>query len=184
MQKFLKWTLEAIRKDESLMSWMEEKRFEWVPLVSSALKNILQGQTVIILTDKEREWYGNYLSKTLNSFEKNRPFLPVVKFDGLSCNIDNLNTKEKIEIVEDMLSISFPNGYMFFYIGKNNSVRTKMLNHHEGSFSLILDEQLQNSFYLNSNDELLDLKLIQLTKLFDKSIDAVLSSEITMEDLG
>ncbi|MBV5278304.1 MAG: hypothetical protein J0647_04610, partial [Campylobacteraceae bacterium] len=37
MQQFLKWTLEEIRKDSSTMSWMEEKRFEWVPLAASML---------------------------------------------------------------------------------------------------------------------------------------------------
>ncbi len=184
MQKFLQWTLEAIREDESLMSWMEEKRFEWVPIVSSALKNILLGHSIIIITDKKREWFGKYLSQSLNSFEKNRPLLPILTFEDLCINIDEANSKEKISMIEDMLSVSFPNGYTFFYIGQSNSSRAKLAKHNEESFLWIMDEQLQNSFYLNSNDELLDIKLIQLARLFDKSIDAVLFNEIGLEDLG
>ncbi len=184
MQKFLTWTLEAIREDESLMSWMEERRFEWVPLVSSALKNIFEGNTTIIITDKQREWFGKYLSCSLNNFEKNRPFIPIVRYEELMCDIDEANNQSRIDIVEDMLSISYPEGYTFFYIGKSDSIRAKIAKHHEDSFLWILDEQMQNSFYLNSSDDLLDLKLIQLARLFDKSIDAVLFSELTMEDLG
>ncbi len=184
MQKFLQWTLEAIREDDALMSWMEEKRFEWVPLVSSALKSVLSGHTFIILTDKKREWFGKYLSQSLNSFEKNRPLLPVVSLDELCINIDEANSKEKIAMIEDMLSISFPNGYMFFYIGQSSSHRTQIVKCSERSFLWIMDEQLQNSFYLNSSDDLLDIKLIQLARLFDKSIDAVLFNEISIEDLG
>jgi len=184
MQKFLTWTLEAIREDESLMSWMEERRFEWVPLASSALKSIFQGYTTIIITDKQREWFGKYISCSLNNFEKNRPFIPLIRYEELLCDIDEANTQGRIDIVEDMLSISYPNGYNFFYIGKSDSPRAKIAKGHEGSFLWIMDEQIQNSFYLNSSDDLLDLKLIQLARLFDKSIDAVLFSELTMEDLG
>jgi hypothetical protein len=184
MQKFLQWTLETIRSDESLMSWMEEKRFEWVPLVSSALKSILMGHTFIILTDKKREWFGKYLSQSINSFEKNRPLLPMVTLEELCVNLDEANSKENIAMIEDALSISFPNGYIFFYIGESDCARAKIVKHAQRSFLWVMDEQLQNSFYLNSNDDLLNIKLIQLARLFDKSIDAVLFNEITMEDLG
>ena len=66
MQQLLKWTLETIRKDGSMMSWMEEKRFEWVPLVSSMLHNLLAGQTIIIITDFDREWFGEYALTKIN----------------------------------------------------------------------------------------------------------------------
>ena len=184
MQKFLQWTLEAIREDDALMSWMEEKRFEWVPLASSALKSVLLGHTFIILTDKKREWFGKYLSQSLNNFDKNRPLLPIVSLDELCINIDEANSKEKISMIEDMLTVAFPNGYTFFYIGQSSSQRAKIVKHSERNFLWVMDEQLQNSFYLNSNDDLLDIKLIQLARLFDKSIDAVLFNEISMEDLG
>ena len=37
MQQLLKWTLQTIREEESSFSWMEEYRYEWAPLVKSAV---------------------------------------------------------------------------------------------------------------------------------------------------
>ena len=41
MSDFIKWTLEAISEEGSLMSWMEERRTEWTPLLASKLKFLL-----------------------------------------------------------------------------------------------------------------------------------------------
>jgi len=46
-----------------------------------------------------------------------------------------------------------------------------------------LDEMMQNSFTLRSDDEELDIKLIQLLTLFDKSIDAILFSEVDIQSV-
>ena len=51
----------------------------------------------------------------------------------------------------------------------------------DDSFMWVLDEHLQNSFYLQTSDDNLDIKLIQLFKLLDKSIDAVLFAEVTFD---
>ncbi len=182
MQELLKWTLKSIRKDGSLMSWMEEKRFEWVPLLSSVLKNILCGQTIIIITDSDREWFGEYLLNKVNESGKNRPMLPFISVKTFFPNIDKLKTKEDIELLEDMLSQSFSNGYTFFYIGKSTDIKIQLAKRHNESFLWVLDEHLQNSFYLSSADNLLDIKLIQLYKLLDKSIDAVLFAEVDLCD--
>nr|MDA3908544.1 hypothetical protein [Sulfurimonas sp.] len=90
MERFLKWTLESIRKDGSMMSWMEEKRFEWVPLASSLLQNLLDGQSIIVITDDDREWFGEYILKSINSASKNRPLLPVVSIKTFFPNIHQL----------------------------------------------------------------------------------------------
>ncbi|WP_298028296.1 HobA family DNA replication regulator [uncultured Campylobacter sp.] len=39
---------------------------------------------------------------------------------------------------------------------------------------------MQNSFYMSESDPSLDLKLIQLFKILDKSIDAVLFDEVVL----
>ena len=52
----------------------------------------------------------------------------------------------------------------------------------DDSFMWIMDEHLQNSFYLLSDDDSLDIKLIQLFRLLDKSIDAVLFAEVNFEN--
>ena len=182
MQALLKWTLESIRKDGSMMSWMEEKRFEWVPLLSSMLQNLMDGQTIIIITDDDREWFGDYALTKLNENGKNRPMLPFVSIKTFFPNIHQLKIKEDIELLEDMLAQSFSNGYTFFYIGKSTDIKMQLAKRHDDSFLLVLDEHLQNSFYLSSGDDLLDIKLIQLYRLLDKSINAVLFAEVSLED--
>lgn len=182
MQRFLKWTLDTIRKDGSMMSWMEEKRFEWVPLTSSLLQKLLAGQTIIMITDDEREWFGEYVLNSINSSNKNRPLLPFISIRTFFPNIHQLKTKEDIRLLEDMLSQSFLNGYSFFYVGKSNDIKMQLAKRNDESFLWVLDEQMQNSFYLSSGDDLLDIKLIQLFRLLNKSIDAVLFAEVDLED--
>ncbi len=182
MQKFLKWTLQTIRKDGSMMSWMEEKRFEWVPLVSSMIKNLLNGYTIVIVTDDDREWFNNYIVRKINAQGKNRPLLPFVSLKTFYPNISSIKTKEDIELLEDLFGQTFLNGHLFFYIGKSNDIKMQLAKRHDESFMWILDERQQNSFYLASSDSFLDIKLIQLFKLLDKSIDAVLFAEVSLED--
>ena len=42
---------------------------------------------------------------------------------------------------------------------------------------------MQNSFTFRSDDEELDIKLIQLLMLFDKSIDAILFGEVDIQSV-
>ena len=182
MQELLDWTLKTIRKDGSMMSWMEEKRFEWVPLVSSMLQNLLSGQTIVIITDNDREWFGDYTLAKINENGKNRPMLPFVSIKTFFPNIHQLKTKEDIELLEDMFAQSFSNGYSFFYIGKSTDLKMQLAKRHDDSFMWVLDEHIQNSFYLSSGDEMLDIKLIQLFRLLDKSINAVLFAEVNIDN--
>lgn len=181
MQQFLKWTLEEIRKDSSMMSWMEEKRFEWVPLCASMLKSLLEGHTFIVLTDEDRVWFCDYMMRVINTHHKNRPLIPFVSLHTLFPNLYQIKTKEDIELLENLLSQIFPGGYTFFYVGKNSDVKMQIAKRKDDSFMWVLDEHLQNSFYLNTSDDNLDIKLIQLFKLLDKSIDAVLFAEVTFD---
>lgn len=182
MQQFLKWTLEEIRKDSSTMSWMEEKRFEWVPLAASMLKSLLNGHTFIIITDDDRSWFCNYILKSINNQSKNRPLLPFISLQALYPNLYQIRTKEDIELLENLLLQAFPNGYTFFYVGKNSDIKMQIAKRKDDSFMWIMDEHLQNSFYLLSDDDILDIKLIQLFRLLDKSINAVLFAEVTFEN--
>ena len=180
MTDFLKWTLETIRADSSRMSWMEEKRFDWVPLTSSAISSLLEGTTFIITTDKEREWFGKYLVESFNRPNKNRPLLPFFSFKSIfSSGMERMN-KENIATIDDLLSISFANGYRYFYIGSSNDPKASLAKSRDDSLIWIMDEQLQNAFYMNSKDEYLDEKLIQLARLFDKSMDVALFGEVEL----
>ncbi len=179
MQQFLKWTLEEIRKEGSMISWMEEKRFEWVPLCSSMLRNLLEGHTFIIITDDERKWFSKYMINAINASIQDRPLIPFVALQTLYPNLYKIKTNEDIELLENLLSQIFPNGYTFFYVGKNNDIKMQLAKRRDDSFMWVFDEHLQNSFYLQTSDDNLDIKLIQLFKLLNKSIDAVLFAEVT-----
>jgi hypothetical protein len=182
MQAFLKWTLDTIRKEGSWMSWMEEKRLEWVPLAASRLQNLMDGHTFIILADEEREWFAHYMISSINKNPGSRPLLPFIALKSLFPNLEKLRTREEIELLEDMLSLSFPQGYTLFYVGKSNDFKSQIAKRRDDSFMWLLDEQMQNSFYLSSADELLDVKLIQLYKLMEKTIDALLYAQVSIED--
>ena len=54
MPTFSSWILEKIRKDGSSFAWMEEKRFEWVPLAASSINRLINAQTFLIITDNDR----------------------------------------------------------------------------------------------------------------------------------
>lgn len=181
IKDFSSWTLEKIREEGSSMSWMEERRFDWVPLAATAIEGLINAQTYLLITDKKREWFSRYILSRLNSYDGHRPLLPIISLGTVFPYIDKLKDDEQMSVLEDMLSLSFPTGYSFFYIGSGNDHRAQIAKRKDNSFSWLIDESEQNSFYFDGNDENLDIKLIQLITLFDKSIDAILFSEVDVQ---
>lgn len=181
MQQLLKWTLHTIREKESAFSWMEEHRFEWAPLVKSAVSQIVEGKTVLILTDESRQWFAKYILQQINELEKSRPLLPFYNLSGCFPNLQTIKSTEDIRLLEDMLDISYPNGYYIWYIGKGDHPFTKIAYRNDDNFLWLMDEEAQNSFHLRSNDPILDIKLLQLYKLFDETLSAVLFGELDSE---
>lgn len=178
--EFDKWTLNAIRYDDSFMNWIEERRYEWLPLASLALQKIVNGSSIVIITDKEREWFGKYIIDSINKPIKNRPFIPTFVLKDMFSFVDSIKKDEDIELLYDTLNLSFKDDYFFWYIGRGDSSRAMIAKRREDSFLWIMDEQMQNSFYLKSYDDLLDLKLFQLFRLFDKSLDAAIFGEVEL----
>ena len=162
------------------MSWMEERRVEWTPLLASRLKFLLEGRAFITVSDEERKWFEIYLLRKMNSSKSIRPFLPFFSLRSLYPSLDEIETNEQKQLLKDMLSLAFPNGYIFFYIGKSIDKRANLAKTDENSYMWLFDEQAQNSFTLSSSDENLDIKLLNLYKLFDKSIDAVLFAKVML----
>lgn len=180
MSKLIEWSLEAIRAEGAEFSWMEVRRVEWASLLASRLKFLLDGAAFLLICDDERAWFENYFLHNINRKNNARPVFPFFSLKALYPQINEMNSAEERLLLEDMLNIVFPNGFIYFYVGKPNSKFAQCARSKEDSYMWLFDEQAQNSFFLNSNDKLLDSKLISLFKLFDKSIDAVLFGKATL----
>ena len=182
MQQLLKWTLDTIRADEAMMSWLEEQRFEWTAAAGQAIKQMVNGRTIILVTDKDRKWFGSYITNSINKPSLDRPILPIVCLDQVYPYYDEITGGEKIDILTDMLSMSYGQEYFFWYVGKGDDRRADIAKREDSSFLWIMDEDFQNSFPLKSYDTLLDIKLLHLFRIFDKTLNAVLFGEVDITE--
>ena len=183
MQEFLNWTVDIIREDRLISPWLEEKKYEWTPLVSKNIINLLEkGASIIVLTDKDREWFLEYILTNINSPKLNRPFLPFYDFKSFYKYLDTIKSDDDISNVKDMLNISFPNGYCFWYIGRSQDVRAVVPKVSKNSFLWLFDEEQQDAFNLRSSDEALDMKLLQMFRLYNKTVSSALFAEINVEN--
>ena len=178
MTELLEWTLSAIR-EKNEYGWLEERRFEWVPLVQNCLTGAFGGSAVLIMTDRDRDWYADYLVKTLNKPSKNRPFMPFFSLKNMLSGVDIYSANETFSLYTDMLDIVFK-GYLFWYIGRHDDRVAGLAKSREDSFLWLFDEAMPNSFTLKSFDATLDSKLISMASLFDKTIDAVMFSKVRL----
>jgi len=181
MQQLLEWTLQTIRSESSDFSWMEEFRFDWTPLVKNAVAKIVEGQTVLILCDAPRRWFGRYIIDGINRPELQRPFLPFYQLHSIFPNLEQLETTQDYQLLEDMLEISFPGGWFLWYIGEGEDRLAKLAYRNEENFLWLFNGQIPGSFSLRRHDPLLDIKLLQLYKLFDRTLEAVLFNEIELD---
>ena len=181
MQQLLKWTLDTIREEDSCFSWMEEHRYEWAPLVKSAVSQSVEGKSVLIITDESCKWFGKYILNSVNDLRKNRPLLPFYQLSECFPHFSGVNSSDELQLLEDMLEISYPNGYYVWYIGKFDHPYTKLAYRSDDSFLWVMDEEIPNAFTLRSSDTLLDIKLLQLYKLFDNTLSAALFGELDLE---
>jgi hypothetical protein len=181
MQELLNWTIDTIREDISTdLSWLEEKKFDWTPLVAKTLKKVIeQNYSVLIITDDTQQWFANYILDKLNS--KQRPFLPFYDFNKFHSKTKNFKSAEDVNLVIDMLNISFPNGFLFWYIGSVEHKNFTLQRYYEESFLWLIDKDQQGAISFHKDDKYLDMKLIQLYLLLDKTIDAALFGKIQLD---
>lgn len=159
------------------MTWMENRRLEWTPLMASKFKLLLEGKSFVMLCDEERSWYESYFLKNINA-KANRPLVPIFSLNAL-CD-KKIQSKEDILLLNDLLDIAFPNGFIYFYVGTSFDKRANIAKSKDDSLLWIFDEEFQNSFSLSSKDKDLDEKLITMFKLFDKSLEAILFSRVSL----
>ena len=178
MPDFAQWSLDAIRDEGGSLSWLEEQRFDWTTTTAHAIDQILNGKTVILITDEKRKWLENYILDAINSPDVERPLLPIVSIDSIYAHYNSVNSGEMIDIVDDMISLSYKDDYFFWYIGKGNDRRSDIAKRRDNSYFWIFDEEFHNAFTMKSYDSTLDIKLLQLYRLFNLSLNGAMFGEV------
>ncbi len=178
MEKFSDWMLRTIREESNhgiLSGWLEEDRFKWTKLVSNTLIHLMNGTSFLLICDSQRKWLKHYILTHINHPQKNRPSIPILDFPL------SLENSSNFQDIRDVLNIAYKD-YGFFYIGKRNSPLAELAIGHENSFLWILDEAIQNAFYLDSKHPMLDFRLLQLYKIFDLSIHHSMFCKFDLEE--
>ena len=178
MQEFAQWSLDTLREEGAALAWLEESRFEWATTTSLALEQILAGKTIILITDDSRKWLESYILSKINSIKLERPLLPIVSIDSMYLHYDKISGGEMIDVIEDMITLSHKEDYFFWYIGAGDDKRADIAKRKDNSYFWIFDEEYLNSFMLKSYDSNIDIKLLQLYKQFDLSLNAALFGEV------
>jgi hypothetical protein len=171
-----RFIIDLIRKKS--IKWMEERRLDFVPLLSDFLSLVIEGKSVLIITDAEREWYNDYLINKINNFNEFKPsFIPFFNLYKIVPQIKIARHPEQFDMIEDMLNISFNENYIFWYIGKETNL-LKFARRKPESFFWIMDTDLSKNFYLKSIDVNLDRKLLDLADIVNESLKAAIFGEI------
>lgn len=173
MQDSSSFIKEFIDKQGLFYNWLDSRRFEIGPFLLTRLSFLLDGKAFIVITDDERIWFEEYLLNLVNS-KSTRPLMPFFSLRGFK--LDNYEKNE--DLLDDVLSLSFPNGYIYLYVGKDNSKMAKLAKSKNNSLLFIFDEEYDNSFCIKSNDEHKDIKLITIAQLINACIDGIIFSKV------
>ena len=170
---FANWTLELARKDGISMGWFEERRFDWCQIAHRFTKDIIDGSTIVICSDLQKKWFCEYAMQAIN-INTTRPLLPIVSLESMLPKDMTFD----LMLVEDMLNVAFNNKYIIWYIGHINNKLVKLATNHQSNFIWSFDGNLHTAFNLKSDDVNSDIKLLQLFKILNKTIDAMMFDEI------
>lgn len=183
MESLKDWMLKTIREENSkgvMSGWLEEELYKWTPLVSSTLHSLLNGVSFIVLTDTPRAWLRTYILQNINHPSKNRPYIPFVGMDNLDVLLgQEMRSTDNLKLAEGMLDLVYRD-YAFFYIGRREGLRAELALGNENSFLWLLDESLSNAFTLESFNPMLDFRLLQLYKIFDQTLSAMIAGKISL----
>lgn len=174
---FANWTLELVREDGIAMGWLEERRFDWCQIAYRFVDNIINGYTIVVCSDSHRKWFCEYILQTINT-NKGRPLIPILSLESMLPRYQETN----LDLIDDMLDVAFGGKYIIWYIGHTNHKLVKLAIEHPNSFIWVFDGSLHTAFNINSKDPNSDIKLLQLFKVLDKTIDALMFDEITSKE--
>jgi hypothetical protein len=174
----LEWTKETIKKEKSLNSWFSERVYEWVPLCDEAISTLMKGVPFLVVSDRERDWFIHYIINNVNRVSNNRPFVPIFSLMNFIPYSHKTDKVEYLDMVEDMLDITFRGDYRYWYIGKEDSNIYRLVSRKKNSFVWLFDRESENTFFLKSYTDNLDQQLVSLFKLFNKTITVSMFGEI------
>ena len=185
MKNLSEWMLTTIREENNKIllnsDWLEFDRFEWEGLLSRVISFLLNEGTFLLCTDEKYDWFARYISINLNRIGENRPLIPVFLLKEILPNIAQFNASQNINVIHDMLSLGFRK-YAFWYVGNtNNPMGQLALSKPQDSFFWIFDESIQSALRLDSKDSMIDYKLIQMYKIFEKALFGVIFGDIVIE---
>lgn len=174
------WMLKTLREEANQFAltsgWLEMERFEWVPLVSRTISHILHGGTLLLCTDENLEWFGKYVMSNINKMGAERPLVPVF---GLKEIMPDIAHHDNV-LVHDMLAMSYKD-YSFWYVGKMGTRMAEIALNKQNGFFWIFDDAMQGALKLDSADKMMDYKLIQLYKNFEKALFGAILGDINLE---
>ena len=182
MQSINDWFLETIRADEKrgiMSGWLEEKRYLLLHPMAHTIEHLINGGSLIVLTDSRRAWFGDYITTHINQPHNGRPFFPIMQIKHLHCLIDSSSTEggmQGFKLIYSMLDMMSAD-YRFWYIGTKNARSSFATSHDKDGWHWILDDE----HFLSSTDEKLDYKLLSLFKLFDRAILAAMLNQISLD---
>ncbi len=174
------FTLEYIKNKK--LKWLENRVYDWLLVVKPFIGYIIEGKKVLILTDYKRKWFSEYAISKINSFQDNKPsFIPLFDLLKLIPQIEYATNERHFEMIEDMISISFDDEYIFWYVGVESDYTILTESKKDESFFWIFDKEVYKNFYLKSLDDYLDVKLVNLVDLLNETLKAAIFGDIELE---
>ena len=174
------WMLKTLREEANQFAltsgWLEMERFEWVPLVSRTIDYMLGGGTLLLCVDENLEWFSKYIVSNINKEAANRPLVPVFALYDIVTDIASHND----DLVHDMLTLSYKD-YAFWYVGGIGTRMAEIALNKQNGFFWIFDDAMQGALKLDSADKMMDYKLIQLYKNFEKALFGAILGDINLE---
>lgn len=170
---FANWTLELVRKDGIAMGWFEERRFDWCQIAYRFARDVIGGNTIVICSDLQKKWFCEYAVQTINA-NTDRPLIPIVSLESMLPKDINID----LTLVEDMLNVAFSDKYTIWYIGHSNHKLVKLATNHQSNFIWAFDGNLHTAFNMRSDDINSGIKLLQLFKILNKTIDLIMFDEM------
>jgi len=172
-----RFIIDLIRKKK--YSWLEERRLDLVPLLSIFLNEVLDGKSVLIITDEKRKWFAEHILEKINNFNELKPQLfPFFILENVVPQIKIANTETHFDMIEDMLNVAFED-YIFWYVGSETPL-LEFTRRKKNSLYFIFDNDNSYNFFLKSTDDFLDIKLLHLADIVKEALLKVVFSEVSL----